>query len=218
MTTAKPPTAILVTALPVAAAVAVFGVIFGATAAPELGRGRTMAMSLLVFSGSLQFATLSLVASGAGAAAILLTALALNARHVVLGALLRPRVGGGMAARAGLSWFLIDESFGLAYAARERAGRTLLWSGLICYLAWQAGTALGMLGASVGALQDAAGAIFPVLFIGLAAITARGRDLVVRAVVAGVVVAVVATVLPAARPFAPILAAVAVALPGRGSR
>lgn len=214
----RPSAPIIVATLPVAGAILVFGVIFGAAAAPELGAGKTMAMSLLVFSGALQFATLSLVAGGAGALAILVTSLALNARHLVLGALLRPEVGGGRATRAALSWFMIDESFGLAYAARERAGRTLLWSGITCHLAWQAGTALGVVGARVAALEDAAAAIFPVLFIGLAVITARRRDLAVRALIAGVAVAGVAITLPVARPFAPIVAAALVALPGRGTQ
>ncbi len=77
---------------------------------------------------------------------------------------------------------------------------------------------LGVVGARVAALEDAAAAIFPVLFIGLAVITARRRDLAVRALIAGVAVAGVAITLPVARPFAPIVAAALVALPGHGTR
>lgn len=53
-------------ALPPGAAIAVFGAIYGAAAGPELGVAGTLASSVLVFSGALQFATLALAANGAG--------------------------------------------------------------------------------------------------------------------------------------------------------
>jgi predicted branched-subunit amino acid permease len=206
--------AIVVAVLPLAAAIAVFGMIYGASAAPELGAAMTLASSLLVFSGTLQFATLGLLASGAGPAAVLLTAVALNARHVVLGAVLRPRLSGGLAVRAGLAWFLVDETFGLSYAAAGRATLTLLVSGVACYAAWQLGTAVGLLGARIEALEGVATAVFPVLFIGLAAVTSTRRALALRAGVAALVVLVASLLIPEARTFAPVLAAVVVALPG----
>lgn len=205
---------IVAATLPLAAAIGVFGAIYGAAGVAQLGPWATIAMSLIVFSGALQFATIALLASGAGPLAILLTAVALNARHVVLGALLRPHVDVGRAERAGLAWFLIDESFGLAYAARHRATLTLLVAGVVCYLAWQAGTLVGVLGAQLGGLEAAASAIFPVLFIGLAAVTSTRLGLAARAVVAAAAVAGVSLVLPELRPLAPVLAAVLVALPG----
>jgi predicted branched-subunit amino acid permease len=116
----------------------VFGVIFGAAATPQIGAAQTVMMSLIVVSGALQVATTGLVAGGAGVAVILVTAVALNTRHLVLGALLRPHVRLRPGRRAALSWFLTDESFGIAYASRARAAPTLLVSGLLLYLAWPA--------------------------------------------------------------------------------
>lgn len=210
--------AIVAATLPLGSAIAVFGMIYGAAAAPELGAAMTIATSLLVFSGTLQFATLGLLVAGAGPVAILVTAVALNTRHLVLGALLRPLLEGSPLRRAALAWFLVDESFGLAYAARRRAAATLLVAGLVCYAAWQIGTALGLAGARIEALESAAGAVFPVLFIGLAAVTSARLTLAVRAAAAALAVLVVGVVLPDLRTFAPVLAALAVALPGGRER
>jgi predicted branched-subunit amino acid permease len=196
-------------------AIAVFGAIYGAAAGPVLGVPGTLASSTLIFSGALQFATLGLAASGAGPVPILLTALALNLRHLVLGALLRPRLRVSTARRAGLAWFLVDESFGLAYASGGQVARTLLVVGIVCYLSWLAGTAVGLLGRTLAPLEGVAGAIFPVLFIGLAAVTSRQLGVAARAAIAAVLVMVVTTTVPELRTVAPLAAAVLVSLPGR---
>ena len=83
---------LILSALPLAVAIGVFGVIFGASAQAHMDVALVVAMSLLVFSGSLQFAVVGLLASGAGAVAILVTAVALNARHIVMGAIVRHRI------------------------------------------------------------------------------------------------------------------------------
>lgn len=216
---ASQPTATLLgtlgAALPLGVAIAVFGAIYGAAAGPVLGVAGTLASSVLIFSGALQFATLGLAASEAGAPAILLTALALNLRHLVLGALLRPRLRVSTACRAGLAWFLVDETFGLAYASGKQVARTLLVVGILCYLSWLAGTAVGLLGTTLAPLEGVAGAIFPVLFIGLAAVTSRQLGVAVRAAIAAVLVVVVALTVPELRTVAPLAAALLVALPGR---
>ncbi len=141
---------ILARAMPAAAAIAVFGALSGAGARDILGVPMTLASSLFVFSGALQFALVALVAAGAPPAALLAMAVALNLRHLVLGAVLRARLGGSRLRRAGLAFFLLDETFGFAIAegnAAHREGRpagaamarTLLVSGMLCYVAWQAG-------------------------------------------------------------------------------
>jgi predicted branched-subunit amino acid permease len=209
---------LLVSALPLAAAIGIFGVIFGAAAQAHMDAAFTLAMSLLVFSGSLQFAVVGLLASGATPLAIIITALALNGRHVVMGAIIRHRLDISAPRRAVLGWFLIDESFGLALASRRRAATVLIVSGLMFYVAWQAGTALGVFGAQVVALEGVATAVFPVLFVGLAALTTRSRDGAVRAVAAGALVIGGSLAVPALHPFLPIIAALAVALPGGRGR
>jgi predicted branched-subunit amino acid permease len=216
---------IVATILPAVAAIAVFGALYGAGARPILGAPLTIASSLLIFSGSLQFALVALLTAGAAAPALLLTAATLNLRHLVLGAVLRPRLGGSRRRRAALAFFLLDETFGFAVAAgdaAERAGqpagraaeRMLLVSGIACHLAWQTGTVIGILGAGNPAIAGVAGAIFPVLFIGLAALACRTRSHAVRALGAAALTAGLAFALPDLRALAPVVASVAVALPG----
>jgi predicted branched-subunit amino acid permease len=216
---------ILATTLPAAAAIFVFGTLYGAGASQVLGVPLTIASSLFIFSGALQFALVGLVTAGASVLALLLTAGTLNLRHLVLGAVLSARVGGSRLRRAVLAFFLVDETFGFAIAAGEAAGRdgrpptpvverTLLVSGIVCYLAWQVGTLVGVLGGGLPGIESVAGAIFPVLFIGLASLACRRRSHVVRALVAAALTVGWALALPDLRALAPVLAGVAVALPG----
>jgi predicted branched-subunit amino acid permease len=189
-------------------------VVFGAAASAEYGAVPSMAMSILVFSGAVQFAVTGSLASGASVAAVLLTVVALNARNLVLGAALRPRLGGTRTRRALMGWFLVDESFGLAVASPGQASRVLVISGALFYVAWQVGTLLGVGGAQVLGLAQIATAVFPVLFIGLAAVTAAGRSGVVRAIAAAAIVLGGTMLLPDLHPFLPIAAALLVAVPG----
>lgn len=221
--------AILLRALPAAIAIGVFGALYGAAARPLIGPEMTIGASLVIFSGALQFAIVGLLTAGAAAPALLLTAVTLNLRHVVLGAVLRPRMGDSRLRRAGLAWFLLDETFGFAatassdvrVTAAQRASiteRTLLVSGVLCYASWIAGTVLGVIGAGLPGLEGFAAAVFPVLFIGLAALTTRSRSIAARAVAAAAVTAVIAITLPDARALAPVVAGVLVALPQGGDR
>jgi 4-azaleucine resistance transporter AzlC len=210
-------------ALPAAAAVAVFGTLYGAAARAYLGAPLAVASSLLVYSGALQFAMVALLGAGAATLPLLLTAGVLNLRHLVLGAALRARFASGPWRRALLAFFLVDETFGFAIAAGNAADprtvgavteRTLLYSGLTLYVAWIVGTVVGVLGGGLAAVERVAGAIFPVLFIGLASLAVTRRSHVVRALVAALLTAAVALLLPDLRMLAPVVAGVLVALPG----
>ena len=215
--------AALIAALPAAAAIGVFGALYGAAARPLLGTGLTLLSSLIVFSGALQFASVALVAAGAGPAALILTALVLNLRHVVMGAVIRPWLGRSVLRRVALAFVMVDETFGFTVAAAHRAppgGQrtraaegTLLATGLLCYAAWQAGTLLGVLGAGIPGMEGFAAAVFPVLFIGLTALAARGRSMAIRAAAAAAITAAICLTLPDVRALAPVVAGLAVALP-----
>ena len=79
--------------LPLAAAVAPFGAVIGATVASSgVPAVAGLATAPLVYSGSAQLATISLLSAGASVAAVLLTVLAVNARLALYGAALRPRL------------------------------------------------------------------------------------------------------------------------------
>lgn len=201
-----------------------FGSLYGAAARAYLGVPLTLASSLLIYSGALQFALVALLGAGAATAPLLLTALVLNLRHLVLGAALRSRFESGRLRRSLLAFFLVDETFGFAIAAGNAAPshtvgaateRTLLYSGLTLYAAWLVGTVVGVLGGGLAAVESMAGALFPVLFIGLAAMAVRRPSHVVRALAAALITAAVAVLLPQLRLLAPVVAGVVVALPGR---
>lgn len=205
--------AILAAAAPPAVAILVFGGIYGAIARPVLGATVAMVSSLFIFSGAVQFTVVGLLSAGAATATLIAGSATLNLRNLVLGAVLRPRVEGGRVRRAGVAWFLLDESTGLALASDDDAARTLVTTGVVFYIAWQAGTALGLLGASMEAVASAAEAVFPILFVGLAALSCSSRGIAVRAVAAGATTAAVALLWPGGRAVAAVVAAIAVALP-----
>ena len=210
--------------LPAAAAVAVFGSLYGAAARAYLGAPLTLVSSVIVYSGALHFALVALLGAGATLVPLLLTAVVLNLRHLVLGAALRSRFESGPLRRALLAFFLVDETFGFAIAAGNAVEpravgatteRTLLVAGLALWVAWLVGTVVGVLGGGLAAVESVAGAIFPVLFIGLAALAVTRPSHVARAVAAAVLTAAVAVLRPDLRMLAPVIAGVLVALPGR---
>jgi predicted branched-subunit amino acid permease len=215
---------VVLQSLPAAAAVAVFGSLYGAAARGYLGVPLTLVSSVIIYSGALQFALVALLGAGAGVLPLLLTAVVLNLRHLVLGAALRSRFESGPRRRALLAFFLVDETFGFAIAAGNTVEtravgatteRTLLVAGLTLWIAWLVGTVIGVLGGGLAAVEGVAGAIFPVLFIGLAALAVTRPSHVARAVAAAVLTAAVAVLLPDLRLLAPVIAGVLVALPGR---
>jgi predicted branched-subunit amino acid permease len=172
-------------AIPVAAAIGTFGIVYGALAAPVLGAELTVISSLLVFSGAAQFTMVGMLAAGATAAGVLGAVATLALRHLPLGAVLQPLLPDGRFRRGLLAWFLLDETTGLALTQRRSAGRTLLISGGFAYAAWVLGTTVGLAGGSIAAVEPLAAAVFPVLFVGLAALTASTRRDGVRALLAG---------------------------------
>jgi predicted branched-subunit amino acid permease len=167
MTTASTtgsPAGILPAAVPIAAAIGVFGVVYGAAASPVIGPVLTVIGSVIIFSGAAQFTMVALLAAGATPVGVLGAIAALAVRHLPLGAILRPRLTGGRVQRALVSWFLIDETTGLAVTRDGPAERTMAVSGVLSYGAWIVGTAVGVAGGTVPAVEPLAAALFPVLF------------------------------------------------------
>lgn len=205
----------IVAALAPAAAITVFGVIYGSLAGPELGAANTMLSSLLIFSGAVQFTIAALLTAGAGPAALVAAAMLLNMRNLVLGAVLRSRIEHGPLQRGAMAWFLTDEATGLALASGTSASTVLLVSGVMFYVSWQVGTALGLAGASLEGLSEASGAVFPVLFVGLAAAVCPTWSVALRAVAAAIVAGLASWLWPASHGVVAVVAALAISIPGR---
>jgi predicted branched-subunit amino acid permease len=204
-------TGVLSGALPVAAAIGVFGVVYGAAASPVLGPALTVISSVIMFSGAAQFTMVALVAAGAAPAGVLGAVATLALRHLPLGAVLQPRLTGSRIHRAVVSFFLTDETTGLAVTREEPAERTLAISGGLAYAAWTLGTLVGVTGGSLASAEPLAAALFPVLFIGLAALTVSTRSDAVRALLAGAVVLGLLLAWPGAGALGAIAVAVVIA-------
>ena len=160
-------------AAPVVGAVTVFGVSYGVLAAAAgLPAWLAVLMSMLVFAGSSQFATVAILGSGGAAAAAVLSGSLLNSRYLATGAVAARVLGGPRWQRFLLAQLVVDESFALAVGAGtpERPDRRMLvGSGVALWVGWCGGSALGsVLGPVVGdPTTFGLDAAFPALFIGL---------------------------------------------------
>jgi 4-azaleucine resistance transporter AzlC len=183
-------------AAPVVGAVSVFGVSYGVLAAAAgLPAWLAILMSMLVFAGSSQFATVAILGSGGAAAAAVLSGSLLNSRYLATGAVAARVLEGGRWRRFLLAQLVVDESFALAVGAgtpQHPDRRMLVGSGVALWLGWVGGSVLGsLLGPVVGDPSTfGLDAAFPALFIGLLWPLLQRPD-GRRAALAGLVVAVV---------------------------
>lgn len=181
-----------------------FAVAFALLArAAGLDPWQAQACSALIFAGSAQVALVTLVAGGAGWAAVVLTGLLLNLRHVLYGLSLQrslPLAAG--AERWALPFLLTDEVYGLTIraAARGEAGPAfVLGAGLGLYLPYNLATLAGSL---LGALLPDTSAwgldvVFPLTFLALLVPLVRSRRLLLVAAASGGTALALAPVVPA---------------------
>ena len=145
--------------LPLTVGAFLFGMAFGLLSV-EAGLSAIEAslMSGLVFAGAAQFAAMQMWADPVPVVTLILATFAINARHLVMGAVLEPwlRPIGRLRALTSL-FFMVDESWGLS-VAKMKSGSTdaayLAGSGAALYLIWAAGTITGRL--SGGLVPDPA--------------------------------------------------------------
>jgi predicted branched-subunit amino acid permease len=204
------------TVIPIFVAIGVFGTLYGAAAQPHFGSWLTMFSSIVIFSGSVLFSLVGLLAVGAGPLAIVWAIFVVNVRNFALGGALRPHLTGTRLQRLAVSWFLIDETVGLALASPSMADRVLLKAGAGAYLAWVVGTAIGVAGGAALGLAGMASAVFPVLFIGLAALMVRSRGALVRAGLGVVITVGMLLMWPGLAGLAPVIGGIVAAIPAAG--
>jgi 4-azaleucine resistance transporter AzlC len=201
-------------ALVIGAATGVFGAAFGVLATTNgLTVAKTMAMSLLVFTGASQFAAVGVVGAGGGEGAALGSALLLGARNGFYGIALASHLKARLWHRVVGAQLVIDESTALALAQSNRADRqgAFFACGLSVFGFWNLGTLLGAVGGEAIGDPAALGldAAFPAGFIALAAPAFGNRQGLVAAGT-GAAIALAAT--PFVAPGLPILLASAGAL------
>lgn len=192
--------------LPLALAPLLFGASFGLLAVDAgMGWAGAIVMSATTFAGSAQFAGASILDSGGGAAAAIVAAVLLNARYVPLSLSVASIFPGSRRRRLLESQLIVDESWALSGRTGRFEYGVLIGVGLLFYLLWVGGTALGTI---VGDLLDpeAIGldAAFPALFLALLAPYLRSRRALAVALVAA---AITLVLLPFAPPGVPIVAA-----------
>ena len=209
-----------VTAIPLGIAVGLFGVSFGvlSVSASGLGAAPAIAMSAITFAGSAQFAAASVIGSGGQPVAAIAAALLLNARYLPIGVSVARFLFGGRLRRFAQSQLVVDESWAIAARGEGRFdAHRLIGAGIVLWLAWVAGTVIGVIGGE--ALGDPAAlgldAAFPALFLALLVQQLASRTAVVVALL-GAAIAIV--LVPFTPPGVPIIAAAGAALLGLSRR
>ncbi len=192
------------------AAVAPFGIVFGASAATAgLTLLEAIGFSTLVFGGSSQFAAVEILGDGGSIAAAAVAGLLLNVRSLAFGVIMAPALTGALWQRAAMSQLMIDESTAVGTSQTDPALRRYgyLVAGVGVFVVWNLTTVAGhLVFAGAGDLitdlgLDAAG---PAAFLALLWPRLSQRPQL-RTALAGAVIAVV--LVPIAPPGIPILAA-----------
>jgi 4-azaleucine resistance transporter AzlC len=191
--------------LAVAATVWFFGASFGLVArAAGMGIVAPLVMSATTFAGSAQFAVTSILGAGGGAAAAIAAAVLLNARYAPISISVAPLFHGRLLRRLLESQLIVDESWALASRGGGRFDRRiLLGAGLLLYVSWVSGTAVGVLaGDALGDPKDLGlDGAFPALFLALLAPQLRASRAAVAAAVGAVIAFALIPVTPAGTPI-----------------
>lgn len=173
-----------------------------------------VAMSMIVFAGSAQFAAISILAAGGGVGAAITSAALMNSRFLPMGVALAPSLPGGPVQRALQGQPVVDSSWALAADGEGRFDRWYLFGcSAVQYVTWATGTAAGAFGGDViGDTRDLGlDAVFPAFFLGL--LLAEMKDRRTRGVaIAGGLLAL--ALVPVAPAGVPVLVASTTALIG----
>jgi predicted branched-subunit amino acid permease len=205
--------------LPLAAAIAVIGMSFGALAAAAgLTPAAAVAMSATTFAGSAQFAAVSILSGGGAAGTAVAAAALLNARYAATGVAVAPALRGGWLRRFVVAQLAVDESWAAAYLGDGHfSEQRLIGAGLVLFAAHVGSTAIGAFAGNLVGDPRAWGldAAFPALFLVLLSPHLRSRD-------GRMTAALGAAIALAATPFVPAglatVAAAAASLVGARSR
>ena len=186
-----------------------FGAVATAAGVPSVA---AVVMSAVVYAGSAQFASIGVLAAGGGIGAAVVAAALMNSRFLAMGVALGPSLPGGRFRRALQGQPVVDSSWALAARGDGTFDRTWMFGhSAVQYVAWVAGTTLGVVGVGLDVQALGLDAVFPTFFLALLLGELRARSGVGLALAgAGLALALV----PVSPPGVPVLAASAVALVG----
>lgn len=189
-------------ALPLAIAIGAYGLSYGVLAKQaNLNWVSTVAMSLLVFSGSVQLVTVAMLAKGVTLTSILCTSILLNLRNLLYGAALAESLAPAKKKwRWLLSFGVSDESFVLGSARFEKHGPEPLYFGTVIatfYFAWAISSYIGaFIGDQIDPLKWGLDLAFPVTFVALLLPSLKGKSIIVTALTAAIIASVLEYFMP----------------------
>ena len=134
-----------------------FGIIYGVIGM-DLGIGpyMTLGLSIIIFGGASQIVLLQLFSGGASSLVILSSVAAVNARHILYGAVLSEHLSSlKLSWKIILSYVMTDQAFAVSnnYFKKNNKDKNyyyhLLGSGFTCWTIWQISTILGIVLGSV---------------------------------------------------------------------
>jgi predicted branched-subunit amino acid permease len=132
-------------ALPLVLPTLLLGVSFGVVARPVIGAAAAIVMSVAIFSGGAQFASVSVLAAGGSVITASLAGILVKARWLAMGFALGPSLPGGRIARAAQAQALVDASFVIAGRGDGTFDRDRLIGATIPQVgSWITGTIVGV--------------------------------------------------------------------------
>lgn len=178
---------------PMVAAVIPFGVTAGVAGLDAgLGAALTLGMSVIVFAGAAQLASIQLMDAGAAAPLVVMTALLINLRMLMYSAHLAAYFGYlPLRWRALMAYILTDQAYALSVpkmmnnASASNAHWFFIGVAIPLWVVWQLATAFGYWAGTAMPASWELGFIVPLIFLALLMPAVQSRPSVVAAVVAG---------------------------------
>jgi 4-azaleucine resistance transporter AzlC len=206
--------------LPLALATGVMGISFGILAYTSgWGMVAPIVFSVVAFSGTAQFAVVSVLGGGGGMVAAIVAAVLLNARFLPMGIAVAPFLKGGPLRRALEGQAVVDASWAMASRGGGRFDREFLIGATIPQVTlWIVGTIVGVLvGGAVGNVERLGlDVIFPAFYLTLLVEELRAGGLTIAVVL--IAAALALALVPFTPPGIPVIASCAAALLGLRGR
>ncbi len=190
------------------------GTSFGVLAEPAIGAVAAIVMSVVVFAGAAQFASVSILAAGGSLASAASAGLLINTRFLPMGLAVAPALRGGPPRRAAEAQTMVDASWAIANRGDGTFARQLMMGATIPQaVGWWGGTIIGAVAGSL--LGDPAtlglDALFPAFYLALLAEELRDRTSLASALLGA---AIAIALVPFTPPGIPVVAASLAALLG----
>ena len=181
-----------------------FGIIYGVIGM-ELGIGpyMTLGLSIIIFGGASQIVLLQLFSGGASSLVIMSSVAAVNARHILYGAVLSEYISSlRLSWKIILSYVLVDQAFAVSniYFKKNKNDKNkhyhLLGAGFTCWTIWQISTILGIVLGSI--VPDELGLSFTISLTFLALLISDFRKFknIIVMLVSGIVATIGYNIIP----------------------